>query len=554
MLSEKKAKGPKGDKGVMKNEAHQAKIDNMRKHDKLLQIMTNDDSSESQIENKAKNSRLKGDNGKVLSHSEKKWLHSFFGHDPLHANENQKMSTNSQVLDKLSKIDEERKQILTKFDSSQREGSGVSDQDEEQNQGNENETDELGKVPKQVYEKHQRLFEELSQFFPSRNHHLSEKSSIRPKRHRLEEYDESNYELYPDEIYDDENEDEDNEELDDDNADEQVEFARAIDPSEYNDEFDSLTRSRRSLDDSTDNQLKRKLSPNPSENFDEYGRGASSLRPEEVPYDSQKQIVSYKEATVNSVFKVSSEKATEEEMNQPDPVYERQKLEYLKKEFGSGMTINSGEEEDNLGPRSGNGQSDIRYSPVTRSSLKENNSAKTLHASQDNSARVTAKGIEAAKINMKGPKIGTDPGRPVYMMTEKYNEEKEKHKDKLNRKKKKKKYKEQTNGMDDLEGQTELKNDEDKTRKKVSDLGEEMREEQKSVHVGKTGEKTAKGTKSGESKFSQPLGKIGKAKSRRKRIKLVMEKRKRKAERSLNGDLWSPPNKVMFTKMVLIGS
>ena len=544
MISENKAKGPKGDSGYKHRNAEKAKINNMRKHDNLLHEMMGVDNSESQPENNPKNTRLKGDNGKVLSHSEKKWLHSFFGHDVLHGDKNTEINTNAGVLDKLNHIEEERKQILTNFHASQREESSGSGNYEQSSLGETKtkNTAKNEKVPSQVYEKHRQLYEELSQFFPNGNHQslASETSSLRAKRHRIEEFDDVGYDLNPDVDYDDDDVDEEasDEETDYDDLG-QESLAREIAANEADEEYGGMSRSRRSSEDIVDKGFKRKVSPDPAKNYDDYDKEATSPRPMEVPYENQKIALSYQEPTSNNLEKISSEKSFEDQSNLADPAYERKKSKYLEIELGSGLPVGRSDYSGLESGESGNFRAPIK------SSYLQGNSAKGVSfkaAQKSVSAKIKGENsrLDTAKINMKGPKIGTDPGRPIE--AEKYVEEEKQQVHKHMHKKKKGKKKYQKKDKEGVKERTEWRNNGHKNVKEVADLGGKGNQE--IGHVKHEHGKEVKGLKSKTGEFSEQLGRIGKAKSRRKRIKLVMEKRKRKAERSLNGETWGSNKKV----------
>ena len=546
MLSEKKAKKAKGDPGYKQFSTDRAKIDNKRKNDKLIQVMKSNENSELQDDRKSMNTRLKGDNGNVLSHSERKWLHSFFGHNVLHADTSARTSTNTEVIDKLSHIDDERKQILRKFESSQRESSGASGNYEHQVQSN---GKMLEKFPPQMYEKHQKLYEELSQFFPNRNHDSTEmeESSLRPKRHRVEKYDESDDESYPIEIYNDNDEGENDNDVEDDYG--RKMFAAAIDLGDYYDEFEGTPRSRRTVDEVSD--FKRKISPSADQKYDEYEKGTASSQPVEVPYEKQKLTVSYKEQMTNNIEKMSPQNAFEDRASLHEADYERKKNEYLRKAFGSGFQIESAGNTDYSGSESGNGGSGNFHGLIEKSEKGTSDEAlsfTTGKKSEPKQSRIA----DAAKINMKGPKIGTDPGRPAYLEGERYLEEDQGPRKELhNRKKKHRKYHKESNHVESQKEPSIHRNEGRKNVKQVSHLKENALGDSKQVHMGKMKGKNSKGAGSeiGDSSYSEQLGKVGKAKSRRKRIKLVMEKRKRKAERSLNMESWSSKSMVNDLKI-----
>ena len=525
MLSEKKAKGLKGDLGSNKDHPHKPKTHNLRKHDKLLKVVTSSRSLGTSSNSIPKHSKLKGDNGKILSKSEKSLI-------DLAASRNSKMSTNSGVLDKLTKIEKARKEILTNFDASQREGSGSSGDGEETAQKTTNLSNKEN-VPPEVYEKHRKLYEELSQFFPNGNHHPMgiDVTSIRPKRHRIEEFDDGNYEIYPVEQNDDENDEENDEELE--NTEDG--FARDFALVENDDDdFVPIPRSRRDIDVSTGHEMKRKLSPDPSKKYDEYAMQTASSKPIEVLYDGKRPGSYYQEPTSNNLQKLSSDEELEDEASLSDPVYERQKEAYLKTELGSGMTTI--EQPQKLGSRSD--ESSAIVSPSHNLQIQENKTNKfssTMAQKSESSPHV-----DTAKINMKGPKIGTDPGLPANLQAEKYAEEGHDHQQRQMHKKKKgkKRYRKQGKDIEGINDKSNWKGNGRKAVKQISHLGSKSTQDQKIMHKAQKHRKNSKGTKVQTGEFSEQLGKAGKAKSRRKRIKLVMEKRKRKAERSLDGEAW----------------
>ena len=520
MLSEKKAKGLKGDPGHKGNIGHKPKIDNIRKHDKLLEIMTNQDNSP---ENSPESNKLKGDTGIISSHPQS-----------LRSSKNSSINTNSGVLDNLSRVENERKEILSNFDASQREGSGSSGNYEQAAHRKLSGTAEKEEVHKEVYEKHRKLYEELSQFFPNGNQRSigTDELSIRPKRNRIDDSDGGDYEIYSAEQFDDEDDNEGNdEELDD----SEEGLAKAFAVIDSGENFEYAPRSRRNVDEAVDQGMKRKISPYPSQKYDEYAIEVASANPVEVMYDGKSAGSSYKEPTINSLQKLSAEKGSDDQMSLTDPVYERQKNEYMKKEFGSGLEA-TGQTENS---ESGSGGSGNVIGLISKSQSQEP-SSKIVQKSESSSH------VDAAKINMKGPKIGTDPGRPAYLEPERYNEEQHTQQQKQMHKKKKgkRKYRNEGKDIEGIKEAQEWKNDGRKKIKHVSDQGGKISHDEKVVHkMQKHGKKhKGSGVKTGE--FSEQLEKIGKAKSRRKRIKLVMEKRKRKAERSLNSETWGPRKKV----------
>ena len=529
MLSEKKAKGLKGDLGGNTDYSHKPKTHNLRKHDKLTKVVTSSRSPEISSNKIPKTKKLKGDDGKMLSKSQKSLI-------DLAASRNSKLSTNSGVLDKLTKIEKARKEILTNFDASQREGSGSSGDGEETDEKKTNLSDKKN-VPTEVFEKHRKLYEELSQFFPNGNHQPMEKdmTSIRPKRHRIEEFDDGNYEIYPVEQYDDENDDENEEELENTGDGLAKDFA----PIENDDDdFVHAPRPRReidvSIDVSTGHEMKRKLSPDPSKKYDEYTMQAASSKPIEVLYDGKHTGSYYQEPISSNLQKLSSNEGFEDQTSLSDPVYERQKEAYLKAELGSGMTI---EQTQKLG--SGSGEPSAVVKPSSNVQLQENMTNR--FSSMIVQKAKSSPRVDTAKINMKGPKIGTDPGLPSNLEAEKYVEEEHDHQQKKMHKKKKgkKKYRKQGKDIEGIHEKSNWNGGGRKAVKEISDLGSKSTPNQKVTHKAQKHHKNSKGTKVKTGEFSEQLEKAGKAKSRRKRIKLVMEKRKRKAERSLDGETWN---------------
>ena len=529
MLSEKIAKGLKGDPGRNGNKFHKLYIDNKRKHDKLLETRTKNNNNAPK--SSSGSSPLKGDTGIISSHSQNS--HSLDSD----ASEKSELNTNSGVLDKLSEIENKRKDILTNFDASQREGSGNSGNYEQTAERNINLSGKEGLS--EAYEKHRKLYEELSRFFPNKNKQSVDviAPTLRPKRQYFEEYDEGNYEVYPTDENDDENDEETDEELDD--SKEAVAGTFAL--LETGDNFEGAPRSRRDIDAVVDQGEKRKLSPYPSKTYDDYTTEGPLSQPVEKLYDGKSPGSGNREPTTNKLQKLSSGNGPEDNLSLSEADYERKKNEYLMKEFGPGVITAGNMHDTDLEY----GESGYFKDPMNNIQSHEDNANKLASKTVQKSDK--SPHLDAAKINMKGPKIGTDPGIPANFEPEKYTGEQRKQQQKQMHKKKKgqRKYRKEGKDIEGMKEAPEWKNDRHKKVKQVSDLGgKTSSQDQKMIHKTQKHGKNHKGSNVKTGEFSEQLGKIGKAKSRRKRIKLVMEKRKRKAERSLNIETWSSYNTV----------
>ena len=608
MLSEVKAKGRKGDPGRKQSTFDKNHVSNMRKHGNINKHEFDKD-IEIASQTEPKTHKLRGDNGLNLVRSDKKSLHSFFGDDVVHSRDStpfkspknsQKFSANSDVIKHLNKVDEDRRKILTSFDKSQREGSGESGDNSSGEitkhdfhaEKDENPSDKTMKD----YEKHRQLFQELSQFFPGDKNRLAEtEQNLRPKRNHLEEVDNWNYDDPPEEY------DADEEEAYDDSDHNEAEgFARDIGDHEIYDEFDSLPRYRRDIESAQGNSrtsktgTTRKLNPYPTPKFDEYEKSESAATPSEVPYDQQKSGLNYHEQTDSSLRQISNKDDKGENMEQKEMEYQRMKEEYeyqifgLKSEgSGSGSGVytsdtktsnrdemhevtESSDEEgsdiqvDHVKNNSGSVNSyngkpkgNRNHRPTNGLYLKDDSGSGThkstlIQASAKLSNQNTNSQTTAQHLNMLGPKVGTDQGKPKPGTGLKTWTHEKHHK---NGKRKRKHHRKVKDGLD-IQRQAQLNTQVESKQGGAPNLKYAAPNQQKwAPKQGKIATNqvdlsrpqqakvglnlTEVNANSKTPQFSTQLGKIGEAKSRRKRIKLVMEKRKRKAARSLGNDNFS---------------
>eukprot|EP00112_Aurelia_sp_Birch-Aquarium-sp1_P010958 Seg2316.3 transcript_id=Seg2316.3/GoldUCD/mRNA.D3Y31 product="hypothetical protein" protein_id=Seg2316.3/GoldUCD/D3Y31 len=621
MLSEVKAKGQKGDPGRKQSTLKENHHSNMRKHGN---INKHEFDKNHEIASKTGHTshKLKGDNGDDSSRNDKKKLHSFFGDDVVNSRDStpnksrkisEKLPANSDVIKHLRRVDEERRKILTSFDKSQKEGSGESgDHSSDETTTNEfhaeNDQNPSDKTTKD-YEKHRQLFQELSQFFPGDKNRLAEtEQNLRPKRNHLEEMDSWNNDDPPEEY--DENEEED---YDDSDHYETEGFVKDISDNEIYDEFDSMPRYRRDVESAQGNSrtsktgTKRKLNPYPTPKFDEYGNSESAATPSEVPYDQQKSGLNYHEPADNSLRQISNKDDKGENMEQKEIEYQRMKEEYEHQIFGlksQGPGSGSGEytsdtrtshademqqvtessDEDGSGVQfnhvkgnsgsvdshNGKPKGNRKVGPTNILYLKDDSGSGThkstlTEASPKVTDQDTNSQTAAQHLNMLGPKVGTDQGKPKPGTEVKTWTEEKHHKNGKRKRKHHKKAKDELNSQQ----QAQLNK---QTERGASNLKYAAPNQQKlvpkegyvptnKVDLSKTKPQEAKAelnlTKvhvhSKTPTFSTQLGKIGEAKSRRKRIKLVMEKRKRKAARSLGTDSFNWHKDIKASKRSRIG-
>ena len=608
MLSEVKAKGPKGDPGRKLSTFDKNYVSNMRKHgninkhefDKYIGVVSQ---TEPAIH------KLKGDNGVKLVRSDKKRLHSFFGDDVVHSRDStpnkspkisQKFSGNSDVIKHLKKVDEDRRKILTSFDKSQREGSGESG---DNSSGDttihdfhaENDQNPSDKAMKD-YEKHRKLFQELSQFFPGDKNRLTEtEQNLRPKRNHFEEVDNWNNDDPPEEY------DADEEEAYDDSDNYEAEgFVRDVGGREIYDEFDRMPRYRRDIESAPGNSrtsktgTKRKLNPYPTPKYDEYEKSESAATPSEVPYDQQKSGLNYHEPADSSLRQISNKDDKGENMEQKEMENQRMKDEYEHQIFGltsEGSGSGSGEytsdtktsngdemhevtessDEEGSGVQFGHVKSNSgsmnsyngkpignsNHGPTNGLYLKDDGGSGThkstlIQASVKLANQNTNSQTTSQHLNMLGPKVGTDQGKPKPETGVKTWTAEKHHKNGKRKRKHQKKVKDGLNlkQQAQLNTQTEGKQNAAPNLKFAAPNQQKLAPKQRKIATNQLDLSRPQQAKVGLNltkvnvdsktpKFSTQLGKIGEAKSRRKRIKLVMEKRKRKAARSLGNDNFS---------------